>query len=384
MGKYELKLNWDRIAEARDLVGRWQKGAAVERTPYIYSVPAPDSKGWINGCMFGFGETAENPDKAVEGQIAAMNWQSETFPDSDWMPIFHLFHLGEGVVASMFGAIQKIDEFCPPFTKGRLLKRIEDVATLKERIDPDHDGWGPILKDNVLKFADATHGEVPVGVADHQSPYGCATKLLGNEALMLAMYDEPELVRRFLDLMVAATIDSVEAVKRWVGADLVCPNTSHPIPGEGDIIVWDDYVSVLTPALHSEFCAPANKQLFDRYGRGHLHTCGPYFPGYIDACLACGPATMDISAMRGMARSRGDLLEFRRLTAQAGVRLRGGLGANPVHQNDASAAQPWDEAFLRSMARDGLFFSDGGDADRGREVAALCRSIPQEAAVGKI
>jgi hypothetical protein len=306
-----------------------------------------------------------------------MNWQAQTFPDCDWMPIYHLFHLGEGLIPSMFGAVQKVDAKVPPVTEGRVLGAIEDFLRLPERIDPEHDGWGPLLRANVLKFLDATHGQVPVGVADHQSPYGCATKLLGNEALMLAMYDEPDLVTLFLDRMLQATIDTVEAVKRWAGPERVCPNTSHPVPGEGSIILWDDYISVITPRLHMEFCVPQNKKLFARYGRGHLHTCGPYFPGYLDACLACEPATMDISAMRGMARSRADLLEFRRRTAQAGVRLRGGIAANAVHQNDAKAWEPWDEAFLRQMAEGGLFLSDGGDAERGKQVAEMCKRTPQ-------
>jgi hypothetical protein len=86
---------------------------------------------------------------------------------------------------------------------------------------------------------------------------------------------------------------------------------------------------------------------------------------------------MDISAMRGMARSRQDLLQFRLRTREAGVRLRGGIAANAVHQNDKAAWEPWDEDFLCQMADGGLYLTDSGDAQRGREVASMCARTPQ-------
>ena len=378
--KYKLSLDESRVAAARDIVLRFYRGEALERTPFSFSVPSDKVGGWMHGCPYNFKEMIEDADKAVEGSVRAISHQSEAFPDSDWLPVFHTFYLGEGFVPSMFGARQYVIPEAPPYTEGRILSCIEEVENLPARIDPRKDGWGPIYFDAVEKFLHATDCKVPVSVCDYQSPYGVATKLIGNEELMFAMIDEPELAHRLLNIAADAIIDTVEALVALVGRENVSFNPNLAIPGGATgTILWDDYISVLSPALHTEFCEPANRRVYERFGRGHLHTCGPYFNGYIDAALACGPVTLDISAMRGMAKGREDLLAFRRMTRERGVRIMGGIRPNPVHQCAHEAWEDFDEDFLKQMADGGLLLHDGGDAARGKWVREMCGRIPQKA-----
>lgn len=370
MGKYDLKIPQDRIDEAIARRKAWLAGEPLDRLPFEFAVTgAPKT--------YTQGEQAADPDKAVEAAITVMRHQFEQFPDNDYIPFFRLPFLGEGVIPSMFGAKQKIVENNPPFTEGRVMADMTELDKLPKRIDPENDGWGPRIKECVTKFLDATDGRIPVGVTDHQSPYGIATKIVENEALMLGMYDTPELVREMLDICMTATIDVIRALEEWAGdPDLIVKNYRAPYPG-GGLIIWDDYVSVMSPSLHQEFCLEPNMRLYEEFGIGHLHTCGPYFPGYIDAILAHKPLSVDVSIMRGMTKSRDDMLQMRDLCDQAGVKICGNLTANPVHTHSKTYDQPPDPEFIKAMSRNNiLMLLASGTPEYGRELLTTIKSLP--------
>jgi len=296
--------------------------------------------------------------------ILSMQYQFDTFPDSDHIPAMTLYYMGEGILAAIYGAKQYLVERDPPYTEGRLFADIFEAQKISNDFDIEDTEWGKILKEHVLCFMDATHGEIPVGPPDYQSPYGTATKLMPNEDLMIAMYEEPDLVHVFLERVTDGIIKLTETMEKWVGPDLYAKNLSNPIPGKCGFLIWDDYISVLTPKLHTEFCAPQNRRLFEKYGGGHLHTCGPYFPGYIDACLACNPDSMDISIMRGMGKTREDMYNFLEITSARNMRLFGWLGANDDHVFNNAWQNP-DDDMMRTFINGGWMPSGSGSYEEG-------------------
>ena len=345
---YMKKLNYskDRLAEARDIRERWYNHEPVERLPFSFSVNAPFANSWMGGNPYNFKEMCDSSKKAVEGIILSMQHQFDTFPDCDYLPAMILFYMGEGILASLYGAKQLVVERDPPYTEGRLFVDIYEAQNLSNDFEIEDTEWGKKLKEHVECFMDATNGEIPVGPPDYQSPYGTATKLMPNEELMIAMYDEPELVHNFLQHVTDGIIKLTEAMEKWVGPGLYAKNLSNAIPGKCGFMIWDDYISVLTPSLHTEFCAPQNRRLYKKYGGGHLHTCGPYFPGYIDACLACSPDSMDVSIMRGMGKTREDMLTFVDITKKHDIRLFGNISTNDVHVFNDAWKNPDDEMFF--------------------------------------
>ena len=357
-GKYALKIDRDRVNEARDRCTKYYNKQKVDRLPFRYNSGTP------NCPAYSYGDIIRDPDKLIERKIAEINAQTESFPDTDYLPLLGLAHLGEGVVASMFGAEQYVVEDNPPFTKGRFMQTIYDLPKLPRKINPETDGWGPKLKEVCEKFLDAVQGEVPVLVSDHQSPYGSATKICNNEELMIAMYEEPEMVHEFFDIVTTGIEDTIDAMEKWCGKDCLVKNEAVAVPGQNGLILWDDYISVITPALHKEFCSPYNIRLYEKYGRGHLHTCGPYFAGYIDACVNCNPRSLDLSIMRGFARDKKDMIEFRRITKEAGIILMGSPDYTPTHIYDASWGVKDDE-YMHYMADGGIFYSEGGAKEDG-------------------
>ena len=376
MSKYQVRIDRDRIAEARTVMTDFYTGKPVERMPYRYHCGAPDCPPYT------MEDIIRDPDKAVERAIAMINAQTDSYPDTDFLPFLDVSHLGEGLVPSMFGAKQYIVENNPPYTEGRVMADIYDLDKLPRKINPETDGWGPILKDLIEKFLHAVNGEVPVAVCDHQSTYGCATKIIQNEELMLAMYDEPEMVREFFDIVATGIEDTIDAINIWAGGDehMVYNNVAG-VPGrECGLIQWDDYISVINPALHIEFCKPSNDRLYKKYGIGHLHTCGPYFPGYIDACVASRPRSLDFAIMRGMARSKEDTRELRRITRELGIILNG----YPSYTDSSVFDGKWgvvDEEFLLEMADGGILFGEGGAPENGKASTDRWRRISGEALI---
>ena len=374
MGKYTVRIDRDRVAEARKRLTDFYSGRPVDYMPFRYSCGTPDCPSYT------IGDIARDPDKAIELAIAKINAQTNSYPDTDFSPSLQFEYLGEGMVASMFGAKQYIVENDPPFTEGRFMNDIYDLHKLPREINPAEDGWGPILKETIEKFLDATNGEIPVGVCDHQSTYGTATKIINNEALMYAMYDEPEMVHEFFDIVTRGIEATIDAMSSWAGgAERLVHNITASVPGtECGLIIWDNYISVINPELHMEFCKPYNDRLYERYGRGHLHTCGPYFPGYIDATLACKPRSLDFAIMRGMSRSKEDIRKFRQITRDAGIILSG----SPNSTSAGIFEGKWDtieEDYLLDMATGGMIYSESGPPENGKAATERFRKISDEA-----
>lgn len=369
MTKINLSPYRDRINQAKERIFRWHHGKGGERPPFLFTpsgFQAPYTRG----------EQAADTTKAVENALQEINFQLETFPDTDFVPFFQLPYLGEGIIPSFFGAEQLIAEDYPPYTKGRVLSTWEDVRKLPGQIDPEHDGWGPRIKEAVDIFLDATGGEIPVGVPDHQSPYGIATKLIGNETLMMGLYDDPDGVVDFLNLCRRAASDTIKAMEKWAGdPDKIIKNYRAPLPGCG-LILWDDYISVLTPELHIKYCTPVNNALYDEYGPGHMHTCGPYFPGYIDAVLQQNVQTLDTAILRGFSRRKEDYRLLKERCNEAGMKICGPLFISDTHFADEAARRKPDRPFIEEMIGDGtMFWRTGGTREEGMELTKWVDSL---------
>ncbi|MCL2477861.1 MAG: hypothetical protein FWF22_00060 [Treponema sp.] len=375
----KLKYNRERIARARELRMRWYDGEKTERTPFVYTVsPAKAKSYWRPGNPYTISEMIADSAKAVDSAILINQYHFDTFPDCDYLPVMSLGYLGEGILPAMYGAKQFITDKNPPFTEGRLFKDIYEAQRLSNDLDFEKTEWGRILKEHITRFIDATGGEIPVSVADHQSPYGLATKLVPNDELMLAMYDAPELVHNFLSVITDGIIKLVKTMEHWIGPENLAMNPNNPIPGKGGIIIWDDFVSVLNPELHMEFCVPCNKKLFTRFGRGHLHTCGPYFPTFINACLACEPRSMDVSIMRGMTKSRNDLISFINITKEKNIRLFSQLEINDSSIFEKETHQEADFELLAMYVKNGYLPVSGGSYENGIKFRETVARIDSE------
>ena len=376
-----MNLNYDkeRVAIASDLRKRWYKGEKTERTPFVFTVTSKQSEGMVGaGSRYNFQEICEDAKKAVEWTISSIQNQFDNFPDCDFLPVMNPYYLGQGILAAIYGSEQVLDKNYPPFSNRRLYSTIYEAAEISNDFEIEKTTWGQILKEHIELFIETTGGQIPVGVADYQSPYGTATKLMPNEELMLAMYDEPELVHKFFSGVTDGIINLIRAMERWIGVENIAHNVTNPIPGECGLSLWDDYISVITPGLHMEFCGPYNRKLFDVFGSGHLHTCGPYFPGYIDACIACKPRSMDVTIMRGMGKTKEDILAFLKITKENDILLFLGLETNDEHIFNDEWKKPGPE-LVKTFIEGGYMPSASGTYEEGLAFKKMIEDIDRGA-----
>lgn len=369
MSKYTYKIDKDRQEEAMLRKRDWYLGNPMDSICFDFAASGYTGK-------YNYAEKIEDDDKAIEDSLGIITHMTEAFPDSDVYHCFNPCYLGEGIVPSMFGAVQYIVTDMPPYTEGRIMSDLEkDLDQLPVRINPETDGWGPKLKTVCEKFLHAVNCDIPVALCDVQSPYGVATKLIGNEDLMMAMYDTPELVHRLMDICTTAIIDTAEAMIKWTDGHIVL-NLRAPHKDCG-IILWDDYFSVLPPDMHEEFCKPYIRRIFDHFGGlGHLHSCGPYFPHFYESPVRTGVRSLDLNILRGQNKSRADMIELKKIANEHDILLLGSLSVMDTNIWDNANAIPPDDELYMIMCEDRKFaLSDGGTPEKGNEVKARLKKL---------
>ncbi len=319
MRRFAIPCDPARVAETIARIRVVAEGGIPDRVPLLFYSVTPPVKDppWPKCDPF-------DDEQELEYWIALRTRQLERFPEGDFYPWVWAGHaFSQAIVPSLFGArIAVTEPLRLANVAAPLIRNLEtDLERLPERVDTEGAGMAARLRRRLQAWVAATGGRVAIMPFDWQSPYGVACQLMSNEDLMLAMYDTPRLVHRLFERVTRAIEDLIEAARRWIGDPSLCLlNNQMFYTG---ITLHDDYISVLSPTLHAEFCQPYNMRLYRRYGAGHLHTCGPVFPGYLEALLGHpGLLSMDISPyLRGQTRTRDDLLELKRRCRAARVTL---------------------------------------------------------------
>lgn len=373
--KYNVNFDKDRIEEAKERRKKHYYREKTDKIPFCFNLEGECNEAWIPGNPYTFGEMLDDPVKAVEGQVLSFQNQADHFPDSDWLPYFKTYLYGEGFIPSLLGAEQIRGDSMPPFQEQRLIHSIEDIDQLPDELD-ENKGYGPIAKEGMQRMVEAFDGYVPVMITDHQSPYGIATKLIDNEELLMALYDEPELVEKLLAYTTNMIKKTIQMVEGWIGKENLILNHNLPIPGYGGIAIWDDYISIISPELHKEIIAPFNKELFREYGAGHLHTCGPSFPCFIDSIMDCSPRSIDGIILRGMNRTREDMLELCRIAADKDIVLCSSIDAvNESVPSGVGVEKGDKEMFLKMAEKRNLLWEVSGNAEEGKKYKEWIDSI---------
>lgn len=366
MQKFTLRYDAGRVRETNQRLQLVAQGKIPDRVPIFYNTPRQGPP------LPKYDLFDDEKDLAYWVDLRQRQWDG--FPEGDFYPwVWAGTPFSQAIMASLFGAKITVSESNGMANvEGRVIRDLEkDLPRLPRRVDPETDGMGPRLKKRLQAWAAATDGKIPIMPFDWQTPYGLAGMLMGDAELMVAMYETPELVQDLFDRATQAIIDLIEASQRWLGDPRLCLLNNHMFhPGSG-LILHDDYISVLSPALHAKFCHPVNMRLFQKFGLGHLHTCGPVFPGYMDAILRHqGILSIDISRyLRGMTHTREDLLELKRQARAAGVALMG----SPDYYTEQKGQQtivPADRELFNQLAEGGglvLCFM-GGARERGLEL----------------
>jgi len=353
--KYKINFSKGRIGEARERLSLAFQHRTGDCIPFFFNMMAKPRE------VFNYKDLAIDHEKALQLQVERWNLQFKLFPDCDVVPNFNMGDTGQGVIPSMFGAENISNDYGPPFTEGRIIKNLEeDLPRLPKKIDPFHDGWGPLCLERLKFFLEATDGEVPCMYLDHQSPFGLAAKLIDGTQLMMEMYDHPDLVKELFKIVTDAMIDTIKAQREVACSPELLIGSGWQPDFYNHLTIWDDFVSVIKPEQYEEFCKEPNERLFREFGSGHLHTCGPVFPESILEVMMKteGCDSIDLTALRGETRTKEDTLKLKEIIRGKCVCI-GSLAeiheTTPDTEVLAKARGQIDLAYLKRMNEQGGF-----------------------------
>jgi hypothetical protein len=107
---------------------------------------------------------------------------------------------------------------------------------------------------------------------DLQSPIDTCELVWGSDVL-LAFYEQPDRVHRFLDLLTETYIDHV---KTWSAIHPFDPeiNAHWGMMHKGNIVLRTDSGMNVSPEMYAEFIRPYEQRCFDACGGGVIHFCG--------------------------------------------------------------------------------------------------------------
>lgn len=313
----------------------------------------------------------QNADLQLEAALANAQATWEYAPSSDAIPAMRP-DVGCSCLASAFGAqyYWGDTEHQTPGIRDKVL-RLEGLGEQVEALpapDPHQDGWLPEGLRRIHQFAEAGDGLIPVSLLDAAGGVNVAADLLGMTELMLAFHEQPEALHRLLgkiqDLFIATIHAGIEAAggqENITTTDF--PDTWFPEGWKGH--VSDDVCAGFGPGTYAEFSAPYHARVFEEFGPGGLHNCGPNPCHAAYVAHPVSPRSVDLAD----SYSHDDLPRFKQsLRRKAFIYLYGG-GASPVH---------WYREIMELMAPDVIVVPivSAGPADAPEE---LCRELQQVA-----
>jgi len=182
---------------------------------------------------------------------------------------------GIGTVASAFGCGYLWRAGQAPMVE----RRFDSVAEALEyeAVPVAETAIGRHTLEMIDYFVDKTRGKVPISLTDTQSPLNVACHVVDMKRLFMALYDEPEAVRRLLEriahLLVAFTAEQIEQI----GESLVWPG--HGFAScrcFGGLGVSDDLAVMISDGQYLEFAAGAVSIVAEAFGGWAFHSCGDW------------------------------------------------------------------------------------------------------------
>ena len=109
---------------------------------------------------------------------------------------------------------------------------------------------------------------------DLQGPIDMAHLFMGNE-LFYALYDDPDLVNKVLEMALAAEIYGMEKCLEIIAPkEYVCHYNELVLPKEKPLKVSEDTSTLLCKEHLETFMRPYTERLLEHFGGGYIHYCG--------------------------------------------------------------------------------------------------------------
>ena len=232
---------------------------------------------WLTpSCGYTLREQRQSAEIQFQVNVEGIRRSLRLLPD-DYIP-FAFVTPGYMTIATMFGmeVYWAADPDQPPGVKGHL---ITDLAQVYRLPRPTLDAG--LMPENIRRLryhAENLPPDVYLTGIDSGGPLNTCKDLLDTNLLYTAFYDDPAALHHLLDLVTEVQLDVYRAVvaaagglERLTGLDF-SPNWA---PEKYKSFVSDDICATIGPELFREFSLPYNSRLYQPWGSGLLHNCGP-------------------------------------------------------------------------------------------------------------
>lgn len=222
-------------------------------------------------------EQLERGDIQFEVNVQIIEKCVRIIPD-DYIP-FARITLGYMTIATMFGmeVYWSSDPSQPPGAKGHMIQDMREVYGLKL---PGMEAG--LLPENLRRLRHhAAHlpADVSLTGIDAGGPLNTCKDLLGTELLYAAFYEDPQAFHHLLNLatelqlrIYREIVAAAGGINRLTGIDF----DPAWAPEKYKSFVSDDVCATIGPGTFKEFSRPYNDRLFQPWGSGLLHNCGPH------------------------------------------------------------------------------------------------------------
>lgn len=310
----------DEIERRKQLIRDLWSGRPVDHVPVLMSVAHP-------AAQYSVREQFQDGDKQLEEALttAGLTWQE--IPGGDSIPAMRP-DVGCSCLATAFGAeLYWGDD--PNQTCGVRGAAIGDVEEAHHLCVPSPVG-GQLAEgtERVRRFAEAGDGMVSVSLLDMAGGLNVACDLLGGEAMYVAMRQNPQallcLLGKIQELFLATICLQIEAAG---GQDNITttdfPDYWFPEGRKGH--VSDDMSASMSLEDYRQSSLPFHDLIFEAYGGGGLHNCGPNpcLAGYLEHTPS--PRAIDLS----FRYSQVDLPAIKRLCRKRALIYMGEFPSRP-------------------------------------------------------
>jgi hypothetical protein len=322
----DLHLDADEIERRKQLVRDLWAGRPLDHIPVYVAVENPSPR-------YSIREQFLDADKQWQESITALGLAWQHVPGNDLVPAVRP-DVGCSCLATAFGAElfwgDDPNQTCG--VKHAPLKRVEDAYDL--RVPPPDAGQLAEGIRRVRQFAEAGQGLVSVSLLDMAGGLNVASDLLGGNAMYTSMYENPEALECLLGKIQELFLATIELQIEAAGGQDRITTTDFPeywFPEGRKGHVSDDISANISPAGYERFSRPFHNMVFERYGGGGLHNCGPNpcLAGYLSHSPPIG--AIDLSYMF----SKGDLPRMKKVLKKRAFAYMGNFPVDPAEAIEA-------------------------------------------------
>ncbi|MHB9106688.1 MAG: uroporphyrinogen decarboxylase family protein [Armatimonadota bacterium] len=194
--------------------------------------------------------------------------------DNDWPPFLNTY-CTVAMVPEAFGCRVDFAEGGVPWAA----PVIHDLSAVYQ-LKPARPHEAPMIRrqSEWIGYAQRTIGaDLPVWIADVQSPFSVAAQIVDHEELLMGCYTDPAAVHHLCRIITEYTVEVMEQHLAQVEHPGF-PGRNFPSisPNIGICMADDTPLIMLSPDMYREFALPYNAMLGKIFGGIHIHSCGDY------------------------------------------------------------------------------------------------------------